>query len=375
VGNYSQDPQAVLTLALTKGYTRVRFQQGKPVLDRELNLAADLAAPQRLAQRYIGNGTPAGDNGFAISGLNAATNDFAIAAGRALVNGQEVSVGANTTYRTQPIQTHVANLPAGVSNVYLHVVTTEVTAAQDADLANPGDVHSETAVRERLDWEVVVSAAPINAADSYLLAVINTAGPVVQDQRRLGLTAAALRDEVAASRGAAADLASRLSASLTPTGALAANSVATAQIADGSVQAPKLAAAAVTEPALGTGAVSNRTIANGAVTIAKMAQTLVFDAQVSVPGSPGAGQLGTAVVNVLVADEPAFLLISVHYDAPRPSLGQIQPFAQGVTWKHLTHIVKPIQAPILRHFHGVVIENASTLALSVTCRVYRLGET
>jgi len=37
----------------------VRFQQGRPALDRELNLAADLASPQRLAARYLGNGLPA----------------------------------------------------------------------------------------------------------------------------------------------------------------------------------------------------------------------------------------------------------------------------------------------------------------------------
>src|ERR1039457_7107858 len=187
MGNYSQDPNTALQNAIAKGYTRVRFQQGKPVLDRELNLAADLANPQRIAQNYIGNGTPAGDTGFAISTLNIPGNDFAISAGRALVNGLEIVLANNTTYRTQPNQTHVANLPAGVSNVYLHALPTEITSVQDPDLANPNDVHSETAIRERMDWEVVVSAAAINAPDSYLLASINTVGAVVQDRRRVGL--------------------------------------------------------------------------------------------------------------------------------------------------------------------------------------------
>lgn len=374
MGNYSQDPQAVLKNALIKGYTRVRFQQGKPVLDRELNLAADLAAPQRLAQSYIGNGTPPGDDGFAISGLNVAANDFVIASGRALVNGQEVVLSANTTYRTQPIQAHVANLPAGVSSVYLRVIPTEVTAAQDADLGNPNDVHDETAVRERLDWEVLVSAAAINAPDTYLLAVINTVGPVVQDRRRLGLSAATLRDEVAAARGAAADLTSRLSSSLAPGGMLLANTVATAQIADGSVQAAKIAAAAVTEPALANGAVSNRTIANGAVTIAKLTQTLVFNGQVAVPAAPAAGQLGTAVVNLLLADEPAFLLISMHFDGPRPALPPQAIFNQNFTWKHQTTLQKPPGTVVFQHVHAVVIENPALSAISVTCKAYRLNE-
>ena len=48
MGNYSQDPNTTLQASLTSGYCRVRFQQGKPVLDRELNLLGDLANPQRL---------------------------------------------------------------------------------------------------------------------------------------------------------------------------------------------------------------------------------------------------------------------------------------------------------------------------------------
>ena len=374
MGQYSQDPQTALANALGKRYTRVRFQQGKPLLDRELNLAADLAGPQRLAQTYIGNGTPPGDNGFAVSGLNVASNDFAIAAGRAMVNGQEVVLAANTTYRTQPVLAHVGIIPAGTSNVYLRAVPTEISSAQDADLGNPNDIHSETAIRERLDWEVVVSATPINTPDVYLLAVINTVGPAIQDRRRLALSAAALRDEVTAARGSTADLASRLNASLAPGGALVANAVATAQLTDGCVQTAKLAPAAVSEPVLANAAVSNRTIANGAVTIAKMTQTTVFNGQVSVPASPGAGQVGTAVVNLLAADEPAVLLISMHFDGPRPALPQNNPFNQGFTWKHATSLQALANTTAFKHLHSVVIENPATSAISVTCKAYRLNE-
>jgi len=374
MGNYSQDPQVALQNALSKAYTRVRFQQGKPVLDRELNLATDLANPQRLAQTYIGNGTPAGDNGFAISALNVAGNEFAISAGRALVNGQEIALAANTTYKTQPNQSHVANLPAGVSNVYLHALPAEVNSAQDADLGNPGDVHAETALREKLGWEVVVSAAAVNAPDFYLLAVINTVGAVVQDLRRLGLSAAAVRDEVAAARGSAADLGTRLGASLTASGALAANSVGTAQLVDGNIQTGKIAAAAVTEPLLATAAVSNRALANAAVTIAKMTQTVVFNGQVSVPAAPAAGQLGTTVVNLLQSEDPAFLLVSVHFDGPRPVLTAAQIFNQTFTWKMQTNLVKPGGQTAFQHNYAVVIENPATTAISVTCKVYRLNE-
>lgn len=346
MGNYSQDPQIALQNAVAKGYTRVRFQQGKPVLDREFNLAADLCGPERLAQAFIGNGTPAGSSGgFAISALNVAGNDFSIAAGSALVNGQEVVLAANTTYKTQPIQTHVANLPAGVSNIYLHVLLTEISSQQDPDLGNPGDVKAETAIRERLDWEVVVSATAVTTPDFYLLATIDTVGPVVTDQRRLGLTAAALRDELTAARGSAADLGTRLNASLAPSGALQPNSVSSTQVA------------------------------NGAVTIAKLVQSVVFNAQVSVPAATAAGSVGSVSLNLLLSDAPAFLLISVHFDGPRPSPAANVAFTQSFQWRCQSTLLKPAGATALQHAYGVLIENSSTTeAISVTCKAYQLTE-
>lgn len=374
MGNYSQDPQAALQNAIGKSYTRVRFQQGKPVLDRELNLASDLANPQGLARTYIGNGTPAGDNGFAVSAVNLAGNDFTISAGRALVNGQEIVLANNTTYQTQPTLTHVGNLPSGVSNVYLHALPTEITSAQDPDLGNPNDVHSETAVREKLGWEVVVSVAAVNAPDFYLLAVINTVGPAVQDRRRLGLSTAAVRDEVGLARGSAPDLSTRLVASLAANGTLAANTVGTAQIVDGNVVTGKIAAGAVTEPLLASAAVSNRALANASVTVAKMTQTIVFNGQVAVPAALGAGQLGTAVINLLQIEDPAFLLVSVHFDGPRPVLTAAQLFNQSFTWKMLTNLVKPGGQLTYQHNYSVVIENPATTPISVTCKAYRLNE-
>jgi len=61
--SFSIDPSQVLKDATKKGYSRVRFQQGKPLLDRELNLLGDLSNPQRIAEPYIGSGVPAGSDG------------------------------------------------------------------------------------------------------------------------------------------------------------------------------------------------------------------------------------------------------------------------------------------------------------------------
>ena len=152
MGNYSKDPQDALQEALSKGYARVRFQQGKPLLDRELNLAADLVSPQRLLEQHVGNGVPAGNDGFRIS--NISSSDFTIEKGRCLVGGYEVVLNANTTYQGQPQKNNVATpLPTGQSYVYLRVFSSLITAAQDSALTNTGagDVGFETTVREKIE--------------------------------------------------------------------------------------------------------------------------------------------------------------------------------------------------------------------------------
>src|SRR5713226_1249114 len=204
--SFSRDPAAVLQDALQKGYTRVRFQQGKPLLDRELNLLGDLSSPSRLADQYLGNGVPSGSDGFRITNLNVPGNDFTIVAGRCLVGGNEVVLAADTTYRTQPNRANIGALPAGASNVYLRNTLRPVTPAEDPSLGNtgPGDVGQVTAVRDKADWEVLVSAAVINARDVFLLAVINTGANSVTDRRRLELTVAGVRDEVNTARGTTA---------------------------------------------------------------------------------------------------------------------------------------------------------------------------
>ena len=233
MGNYSRDPKATLQASLTSGYCRVRFQQGKPVLDRELNLLGDLANPQRLAQNYLGNGTPSADKSFQITGLNLPAGDFTVTAGRCLVGGLEATLAANTTYRTQPHPEHVAAFPAGASNVYLRVFTNEITGAQDATLNNPGDVTFETAVRDRVEFEVLVSAAPINAPDHLLLAVIDTGANTVLDRRRVDLNLADIREEVTAARGSASHLLDRLDASLENDGTLKAGTAGLKQLKQG----------------------------------------------------------------------------------------------------------------------------------------------
>jgi hypothetical protein len=284
MGNYSKNPQTALQQALDKGYTRVRFQQGKPILDRELNLLGDLSGAQTLARHHIGNGVPHGSDGFRISGFNFAAGDFVIKAGRCLVNGLEVVLASDSTYKTQPNQSHVAPLPITNANgafVYLRVSTSEVTDAQDTDLGNSADIGFETALRERVEWEVVVSVAPVNQPDHFLLAdFVNMQGNQTSNDRRItGVTLARIREELNTTSGSASGISARLDNIMTGN-ALKDNVVTQSKMADNAVGTLELIDNAVTENKLATNAVTESKILNNAVTENKILNNAVTESKI-----------------------------------------------------------------------------------------------
>jgi hypothetical protein len=371
--SFSKDPNQVLQDALNKGYSRVRFQQGKPVLDRELNLLGDLANPQRLAASYIGDGVPTGSDGFAITSLDVAANDFTIGAGRCLVNGSEVVLSSNTKYKSQPHKEKVAAFPPGASGVYLRVFPTQTTEVQDPNLNNQGDVGSVTSLREKADWEVIVSVAPLNS-DHYLLANINTAANKITDMRRKGLTVETLRDDVTADRDAIKKIGDRLDLSHTANGDLKPNVVGATQIVNASVDNTKLAPNAVLEANIANNAISKRTIQDRQVSMMKLGLTqVVVDQQVVVPAATG-GVPGENVVTLLIGDEFAFFLISVRQILPRPQLPN--PIGFIVNWMQRTLVVKgPGLANPYAHMHQVVFQNPTATPQTVACRAFRIADT
>jgi hypothetical protein len=333
MGNFTKDPAQELTSALTRDYVRVRFQQGKPVLDRDLNLAADLASPQRLASVYLGQGVAGTGADFAVAGLDVPNNDFTITPGRLLVNGLEAVLRAPTTYRTQPTRTSVAPLPAGSSNVYLRVFEREVAAAEDPLLGNPDDVQFETGVRTKADWEVIVSAAIINQPTHHLLAVITTTpAPSVQDRRRVGLNLAAAADEVRSARGTAANLSARLNVAHAASGALANSAVGTAQIAA------------------------------GAVSIAQLKRTVRFSGTITVPAAT------EVAVNAFVgpggtANRHAVLLASVIASGG----------AAVVSWREFAS--QQVVAGVAQFTRGIRIRHEGGVALTVDVEIVELSPT
>ena len=369
MGNYSSDPKTTLQSALDRGYSRVRFQQGKPILDRELNLVMDLASPERIAQQYLGDGVPAGSQGFQITGLNVGANDFNILPGNCLVNGRVVTLALPTTYKGQPHTTNVGPLPAGASNVYLRVFATEIAAAQDPGLNNAGDVGFETAIREKTDWEILVSGAPINAPGHLLLAVIDTGANSVTDKRRTGLTLSALGDEITIARGTEPSLSAKLKTT--------DQTLAAVQGAVTAVQGEVATARGTTAQVgnrLNASLANDGTLKPGIVSIQKMANT-VFTVQMSVPAAPAAGQKTEQAITILNTDDPAFLLVSVHFDGPRTAPILPIPLSRVFQWRYQVTLFKPPNIPTFnQHIYQVIVENPNTFAISVTVKAYRLAE-
>ncbi|MET0622222.1 MAG: hypothetical protein ABW250_04490 [Pyrinomonadaceae bacterium] len=230
MGDYSKDPNTVLQDARAKGYSRVLFQQGKPMLDRDLNLLADLNSPRLLAKHYVGRGPLPVEvdwnqnDGFKITGLNFANHDFVIKAGSIVVDGLEVVLAQDTTYKTQPHRENVKPLPSGYSVVYLRVFTSEVNEAADPALQNNEDLGFATSLRERVEWEVKVvpygeAFPPVDPY--YLLATMTPSANSVSDQRVPLQTTEQIVRELKLAAGNQPTMSYRLSQVLQPDGKLA----------------------------------------------------------------------------------------------------------------------------------------------------------
>jgi hypothetical protein len=403
MANSSRNPNEVLRDAEQKGYSRILFQQGKPVCDFELTLLGDLANSQRIAAPYIGSGVPTGSDGFAIGDLNITNSNFTIKAGRCLVNGSEVVLAENTTYRTQPHGERARRFPAARTNVYLRIFPTEITDREDENLKNKGDVGTVTAVREKTDWEVLLMEATSTRPDHFLLASFNAAGGSdavgsLIDRRRKGLTMASLRDEFDALGGSGASLNERLNVSLNPNGTLKSNIVGNAQIADGAVTLNKIADGAVTDKKIADGTVSgaklavnavseknladnsvlSRTIQEGAISIAKFASKSTLDIEIKVPRATMVSATnptvvpGEVIIGIQNGDEHVFLMISVRVINPKTA-PEGEPADNGVRWLQRSAWISSQGNQI--HQHQLILQNFNPkIVFTVACKAYRIAE-
>ncbi|MEU6036003.1 IPT/TIG domain-containing protein [Actinomadura sp. NPDC047616] len=197
MSDFSRPPQEELAANLRQGYVGMYFEQGVPILDRDLNLLQDLIATavRSIVTRYIGDGVPAGRQGFKIQAIPA-DNDFRVLAGdqppgTCLVGGIEVFIGADVRYGAQPgvppltTPTTAQGNPR-VDTVYLDVFLACVDGATDDRLLNAGDVGVQTSVRLRPSWTVRVAEnateppAPAQGHAHYALAQLRRGTNVAQ---------------------------------------------------------------------------------------------------------------------------------------------------------------------------------------------------
>src|SRR5262245_50901398 len=163
MGNFSKDPFDELRRNREQGYVGLHVEQGVPLLDRDLNLLADLVSStvREILARHVGSGVAERDDAFAIEEVPA-ENDLLVAAppggGACLVGGIQVTIDTPLTYGEQsdvpPLTTPERDRR---DVVYLDVWVEEVDASRDAALANDADIAMQTSVRLRPAWQVCVA--------------------------------------------------------------------------------------------------------------------------------------------------------------------------------------------------------------------------
>jgi hypothetical protein len=215
MGNFSKDPFDELRRSREQGYVGLHVEQGVPLLDRDLNLLADLISGtvREILARHLGSGVAERDDAFAIEGVPA-DNDLRINApqggGACLVGGIQVTIDAPLTYAAQSDVRPLTTPERDRSDVvYLDVWVEEVDASADAALANDADIAMQTSVRLRPAWRVRVAenaheapAADVGHATCLLARLERPQGEsvirdeMIVDLRRTGLHLADLARRV-----------------------------------------------------------------------------------------------------------------------------------------------------------------------------------
>ena len=157
----------------SKQYVSLRLQQGVPFLDADFNEVDDIrrAELELMLARAIGNGVPAGSDGFKI--LEATTtNNFVIEAGLLFLDGWWIFNPVRIDYLNQPHRTAkglapalriLQNIPAAANELaYLDVWELVIDGQEDTNLVNPR-IGLETCNRIERGWVVRLEQIPNNA--------------------------------------------------------------------------------------------------------------------------------------------------------------------------------------------------------------------
>jgi hypothetical protein len=252
MGNFSRD-----TFDTLKNYVSVRLQQGVPLVDADWNEMDDIRRYElrTFIKWFIGNGVPAGNDGFRIEFEPGSVTEFTIKAGICIVEGWEAINNTDLKYIDQPlyqnddlagkwgvakIDTLSTSVPKRDDLVYLDVWEREVTPLEDEGLVDLR-IGVETCVRLKREWVArVIENSPGTLPASpaghvfYPLALLHRVNNqvIVVDSRQTGLSLAGLETEISDARGMKANLGNRLDESLTKGGQLRQKVVGREQLND-----------------------------------------------------------------------------------------------------------------------------------------------
>lgn len=167
--DFSRDPGAVLRTNLDQGFVGLHFQQGVPILDRDLNLLQDLVAStvRSVVTRYLGSGVPQSSGAFRI-GASDRDHDVTVLAGSGLpgvcmVDGIEVTIRANRRYTDQTgIDPGAWRPPVAASRTDTVFLDVSLETVEDDAVLENDDIGIATTVRLRPTWtaRVAQGAAP-----------------------------------------------------------------------------------------------------------------------------------------------------------------------------------------------------------------------
>lgn len=197
------------TFDALRNYVGVRLQQGVPIVDADWNELEDIRRFELRAflKWFVGNGIPAGNDGFRVEGTGLA-NDFIVRAGhapapagatnneiglrhlgRCLVDGLDVTIDADINFSTQALhasqpgsaalaarlsvpQIQPLTTPggAGLLTAYLDIWERLVTPSEDPGLVALG-LGTESCARTKREWVVRVrpgALLPVGGDADYL---------------------------------------------------------------------------------------------------------------------------------------------------------------------------------------------------------------
>lgn len=145
-----------------RGYQALLHQQGRAVLDADLNeqVASQLHLLRRMALDLIGpHGGPAGDAGFEI--MLAESGTVLIGPGRYYAGGVMVENERLIAYDAQPFRRIGDATPTGITEdggsatlVYLDVFERAVSAFEDPNLTDPALDDADISLRRQTVWHV-----------------------------------------------------------------------------------------------------------------------------------------------------------------------------------------------------------------------------